>query len=87
MTDTIYLTFNGKPMIVQTGQTLRQVCRGLQTFTIEAEKCMGCTMCARGCPSHSISGEAKEAHVIQQETCIHCGTCLDSCLFDAVIAQ
>ncbi|MHB9026742.1 MAG: NADH-ubiquinone oxidoreductase-F iron-sulfur binding region domain-containing protein [Armatimonadota bacterium] len=62
-------------------------CRGLLTYTIDAEKCKGCTLCARSCPSNCISGATKEAHVIHQEQCLHCGACLDTCRFDAVMAQ
>ncbi|HEY3377383.1 MAG TPA: NADH-quinone oxidoreductase subunit NuoF [Armatimonadota bacterium] len=62
-------------------------CRALLTYTINAAKCKGCTLCAKSCPSHCIAGAAKEAHTIQQEKCVHCGACLDTCRFDAVIAQ
>ncbi len=32
-------------------------CRSLLTFSIDAEKCVGCTLCARNCPAKCISGE------------------------------
>ncbi len=63
------------------------VCKALITFTIIPENCTGCTACARQCPQDAISGEKKEIHVIDQELCIQCGVCLDTCKFDAVLVQ
>ena len=59
-------------------------CRSLIKYHIIAEKCTGCTICARNCPVHAISGERNKPHVIDQETCIRCGICYDSCRFDAI---
>jgi Fe-S-cluster-containing hydrogenase component 2 len=42
-------------------------------------------ICAKNCPVDAISGERKEAHVIDQETCTLCGTCLEKCPFGAVV--
>jgi NADH-quinone oxidoreductase subunit F len=61
------------------------VCKELITFTIDAEKCVGCTACARKCPVNCISGEVKKPHVIDQEACIKCGSCYDTCKFNAII--
>jgi len=63
------------------------VCRELITYTIDAEKCTGCRLCARNCPQDAISGEKKEPHVIDQELCIRCGVCRDACRFDAVVVE
>jgi NADP-reducing hydrogenase subunit HndC len=62
-----------------------KVCRELITFDILPDKCTGCTICARNCPTHAISGERKQAHVIDQSACIKCGECLVRCKFDAVV--
>jgi len=59
-------------------------CRSLIRYIIVEEKCTGCTVCARNCPVHAISGERNKPHVIDQETCIKCGICYDSCKFDAI---
>ncbi|NIR14073.1 MAG: RnfABCDGE type electron transport complex subunit B, partial [Desulfobacterales bacterium] len=32
----------------------------------------------------AISGEKKKVHELDQEKCIQCGICFDSCKFDAV---
>jgi ferredoxin len=61
-----------------------RVCRGLITYTITPEACIGCTRCARNCPVEAISGAPREAHIIDQETCVRCGICAQVCPVDAV---
>ncbi len=60
-------------------------CKALAKYSIDAEKCVGCTACARVCPVSCISGKVKEVHVIDQAKCISCGACYDKCKFDAVV--
>jgi Fe-S-cluster-containing hydrogenase component 2 len=38
----------------------------------------------RRCPQGAIVGERRKLHWIQQEKCIKCGLCYDSCSFGAV---
>jgi NADH:ubiquinone oxidoreductase subunit F (NADH-binding)/(2Fe-2S) ferredoxin len=59
-------------------------CKKLISYTINAEKCIGCTACTRKCPVAAISGERKQVHVINQALCIKCGVCMETCMFDAV---
>jgi len=63
------------------------VCKKLLQYTIQEDKCKGCTMCARKCPVNAISGKVREPHVIDQAKCIKCGTCLESCKFNAIIKK
>ena len=60
------------------------VCKALITYSIDAEACTGCRVCAKKCPQNCIAGEKKKAHVIDSEQCIRCGVCKDACTFDAV---
>jgi NADH-quinone oxidoreductase subunit F len=60
------------------------VCTSLLRYEIIAEKCIGCTACARKCPVSCISGSVKQVHVIDQDKCIRCGACYSACKFNAI---
>lgn len=62
------------------------VCEKLLEFFI-TDNCKGCTLCARNCPVHAISGDRKQLHVIDTDKCIKCGACLEKCNFNAIIRK
>ena len=61
------------------------VCKALLNYSIDVDKCRGCTACARKCPVGAISGTVKKPHVIDSDKCIKCGACMDTCKFGAVV--
>lgn len=60
------------------------VCRDLCTFYIDEKRCKGCGACVRACPAKAVTGEKKKPHRINQELCVHCRSCWDSCKFDSI---
>ena len=60
------------------------VCTELRKFTIDVDKCTGCTVCAKKCPTGAILGGKKTPHFIVSEKCIGCGSCMEACKFEAV---
>ena len=62
-------------------------CPALRTYSIDPDKCKGCTMCAKKCPANAITGEKKQPHVIDANLCIRCDQCRSNCKFDAIIVE
>ena len=59
-------------------------CQALIIYEVIPEKCPGCGVCVKYCPTEAISGERKKPFVIDQEKCIRCGLCMNVCRLDAI---
>ena len=62
-------------------------CEKLVHYSIDPEKCTGCTACVGVCPVEAIKGEVREVHVINDTRCIRCDECRKKCKFDAIIKE
>jgi len=60
------------------------ICEKLKTVVIIAEKCKGCTKCAKLCPAGAIEGVVKEPFTIDQSKCTKCFACIAACPFGAI---
>jgi len=72
---------------IKDGRCPAGTCKDLISYHILADKCIGCTACARKCPTAAILGERRQVHRIDPDLCIKCGVCLETCKFDAVFVR
>jgi NADH-quinone oxidoreductase subunit F len=59
-------------------------CKALIRFAVVADKCTGCTLCAKVCPTKAATGERRKVHTIDRDACVRCGLCAEACRFDAI---
>lgn len=59
-------------------------CKALLSYIIDKKMCVGCSVCAKVCPTNAISGKLKEPFEIDQSKCIKCGACMTKCKFSAI---
>ncbi len=64
-----------------------KACTTLIHYMVDAQKCIGCTKCAKACPVGAISGELKKAHVIDDDVCVRCGQCIAACPVKAISVE
>jgi NADP-reducing hydrogenase subunit HndC len=55
------------------------VCQALLYYDIEKDKCIGCSICAKKCPTDCISGSRDTKYTIDQVHCTKCGNCVEVC--------
>ena len=69
------------------------VCKNLMSYVIDKDKCIGCGMCARGCPADAIKkiepdyipvGHKLPSMVINPNKCVKCGACIATCRLKAI---
>ena len=60
------------------------VCSALITYRVVADKCTGCALCVKACPTGALKGKVKEVPTLDTDLCIKCGACIDACRFDAI---
>ncbi len=56
-----------------------------KSYSINKEKCVGCSACKSACPISCISGQVRQAHEIAEDKCIACGSCYNVCKFEAIV--
>ena len=59
------------------------VCRELTNFVVD-DRCIGCTKCAKNCPTNAITGWPRQKHIIDLDLCIRCGACKKACPVGAI---
>jgi NADH-quinone oxidoreductase subunit F len=59
-------------------------CEKLLTYSVIAESCKSCGLCAKNCPASAITGAKKEPYLIDEAKCIKCGVCFKKCKFNAI---
>ena len=59
-------------------------CKALLSYTIDPDKCKGCSACSRVCPADAISGVIRSPFKIDTSKCIKCGSCMEKCKFGAI---
>ncbi|MBR1444480.1 MAG: NADH-quinone oxidoreductase subunit NuoF [Firmicutes bacterium] len=79
---------------IQEKKCSAHVCKKLMKYVIDAEKCIGCGLCAKGCPAECIErtdyvapGHKLASMKINSEKCVKCGACISTCRFKAISKQ
>jgi len=62
-----------------TTDEIEELFHEVPSYYIDPDKCQACMICSRRCPVEAIAGGKNLIHVVDQETCIKCGTCFEVC--------
>ena len=58
--------------------------RNVATLQLNADKCIGCGMCAIVCPHGVFEIIEKKANIIDKDFCMECGACKKNCPVSAI---
>ena len=57
---------------------------GVTTLRLDEKACVGCGMCAIGCPHGVFSLHRKKARIHDLDGCMECGACAKNCPTEAI---
>ncbi len=69
----------GKPLNPKYGEH-----KAKEVAVIDEDRCIGCVMCIKPCPTDAIIGTAKHIHTVLSDDCTGCGLCVDPCPVDCI---
>jgi len=72
----------GKPLNPKYGEN-----KPREMAVIDEDRCIGCVMCIKPCPTDAIIGSAKHIHTVIADDCTGCGLCIDPCPVDCIEMQ
>lgn len=68
-----------KPVDPDCGETIDR-----HIASVQAEHCIGCTLCIKACPVDAIIGASKKRHAVIAELCTGCELCIPPCPVDCI---
>ena len=57
---------------------------GVVTLEFNADKCIGCGLCAVVCPQGVFAVEHGKAEIVDRDACMECGACARNCAVEAI---
>jgi len=57
---------------------------GVVTLELDADKCIGCGLCAVVCPQGVFAVEDGKAEIVDRDACMECGACARNCVAEAI---
>lgn len=58
--------------------------RSIYSYKVEEEKCIGCKLCEKSCPTKAIKVMENKKAIINKELCLQCGNCKEVCPKNAI---